>query len=120
VLGTALTVALLYFALMELLLLDSMRSFNEAQRFRSRTVAATVAENGAELAAESITTRLVSNPELESPQGDCSAEMNRNEDTFEITAKGKSKGVASTSADLYLKGTVQAGKIHIDWARYSQ
>jgi hypothetical protein len=120
VLGTALTVALLYFALMELLLLDSLRSFNEAQRFRSRTVAATVAENGAELAAESITTRLSASPELESPQGDCSAEMSRTDETFEITSKGKSKGVASTSADLYLKGTVSSGKIRIDWARYSQ
>lgn len=120
ILGTALTVALLYFGLMELLLLDSLRSFNEVQRFRSRIVASTLAENGAELAAEGLTTRVAAAPELESAQGRASAEMTRNDITFEITAEGRSAGVPVSAADLYLKGRVQGGKISIDWARYSQ
>src|SRR5215213_2449819 len=47
----ALTLALLYFALMELILIDSSRSLAEAQRFRARIMAAAVAEDAAELAA---------------------------------------------------------------------
>jgi len=120
VLGTALIVALLYFGLMELLLLDSIRSFDEVQRFRSRIVASTLAENGAELAAEGLITRLAATPELESAQGKCSGRLNRNDETFEITGEGRSAGVTKSSAEIYLKGRVQGTKISIDWADYSQ
>jgi hypothetical protein len=46
VLGMAMVIAVLYFLLMELLLIDSSRALGEAQRFRSRVVAAALAENG--------------------------------------------------------------------------
>src|SRR6266545_5727430 len=51
VLISALVLSVLYFALMELLLIDSSRALNEAQRFRARVVAGALAESGAELAA---------------------------------------------------------------------
>ncbi|HET7435605.1 MAG TPA: hypothetical protein VFN10_12930, partial [Thermoanaerobaculia bacterium] len=50
----AIVLAVLYFGLIELLLLDSARELREAQRFRARIVALTNAENGAERAAADI------------------------------------------------------------------
>ena len=57
VLIAAITIAILYFALMELMLIDSSRALREAQRFRSKVVAATLAESAAELSAASMVTR---------------------------------------------------------------
>ncbi|HEX7420223.1 MAG TPA: hypothetical protein VF505_10080, partial [Thermoanaerobaculia bacterium] len=51
VLITALTISILYFALMELLLIDSSRALREAQRFRAHVLAGTLAESAADLAA---------------------------------------------------------------------
>ncbi len=48
VLGAALLLAVLYFALMELLLLDSTLSLQQAQRFRAHIMATTLAESAAE------------------------------------------------------------------------
>ena len=56
VLISAITLAILYFALMELMLIDSSRAVREAQRFRARIVATTLAESAAELAALQLVT----------------------------------------------------------------
>src|SRR5258708_13978010 len=57
VLITAIALAVLYFGLMELMLIDSSRALREAQRFRSRVVASALAESAAELAAAQMGTR---------------------------------------------------------------
>ncbi|HWS71823.1 MAG TPA: hypothetical protein VN605_06890, partial [Thermoanaerobaculia bacterium] len=46
--------SVLYFGLMELMLIDSQRALAEARRFRARVVASTLAESAAELAAEQL------------------------------------------------------------------
>src|SRR5712692_9119227 len=51
VLISAIALAVLYFGLMELMLIDSSRALREAQRFRARVVASALAESAAELAA---------------------------------------------------------------------
>src|SRR5204863_3948307 len=56
VLISAIVLAILYFALMELMLIDSSRAVREAQRFRARIVATTLAESAAELAALQLVT----------------------------------------------------------------
>lgn len=53
----AIVLAVLYFGLIQLLLIDSSRDLREAQRFRARVVALTLAENGAELAAHDLVER---------------------------------------------------------------
>ena len=57
VLIAAIALAVLYFALMELLLIDSSRALREAQRFRAKVIAATLAESAAELSTASMVTR---------------------------------------------------------------
>ena len=63
----ALTLAVLYFALMELILIDSSRSLAEAQRFRARIMAATLAEDAAELAALNMRAKTSSRVEISEP-----------------------------------------------------
>lgn len=128
VLATALTVALLYFALMELLLVDSLRSFNEAQRFRAHIMASTLAENGAELAAEGMRNRVIAGSddggtprELDSRQGKCTGELEViGEGRFVLKGTGTSSGIVKTSATVLLEGTVANSKVQIDFARYPQ
>ena len=128
VLGMAMVIAVLYFLLMELLLIDSSRALGEAQRFRSRVVATTLAENGAELAAERMVHLATNEPEVDqSVQGDAGGEYTRNGNPlaeggaqFELHGSGKSKGVAPASASLMLEGTIRGNRIAIEWARYSQ
>ena len=58
VLIAAIALAILYFALMELMLIDSSRALREAQRFRSKVIATTLAESAAELSAASMVTHM--------------------------------------------------------------
>ena len=113
--------AILYFALMELLLLDSSRALGEAQRFRSRIVALTLAENAAELAARDMTTQLVSTANLVDSQGRMHAKMTRNSDTFTIEAEGETSGVMPQMARVKLDGRMGTdGVIKIDYSVHSQ
>src|SRR6266699_1606314 len=57
VLISAIALAILYFALMELMLIDSSRALREAQRFHQHVLAVTLAESAAELSAASMVTR---------------------------------------------------------------
>ena len=56
VLVIALVLAILYFMLMGLVMIDSSRAQTEAQRYRARVLAATLAENAAELACAQMVT----------------------------------------------------------------
>ncbi|MBK5260070.1 MAG: hypothetical protein JJE51_10785 [Thermoanaerobaculia bacterium] len=121
VLVAALTMALLYFALMELLLLDSSRALGEAQRFRSRVVAATLAENAAELAALSMTTQLVTSSNLIDSQGRMQGKMTRTNDTFTIEGEGETSGVMPQMAKVKIDGRMGSdGIVKIDYTVHSQ
>ena len=120
VLAATLVIAVLYFALMELLLLDATRSLNEAQRFRSHVIASTLAENGAEIAALNMVSSSGASADAQNSQGKMSGKLNRSGNTFELTGQGASSGVPPMESSVLLEGTVEGTKVSIVWSRHSQ
>ncbi len=121
VLGAALLLAVLYFALMELLLLDSTLSLQEAQRFRSRIVAATLAESAAELAAAGMVTKPGGEVQSEDAQGTMTGTYVRNGCcSFQLSGQSTSKGVPPASARVRLQGRIVGNRVTIDYSTHSQ
>lgn len=120
VLLAAIVLAVLYFGLMELLLLDSARELKEAQRFRARVVAAVVAENAAELAAEQMTDRMETRVETADAQGSMKARMTRAGREFTIGASAVTKGILEQKASVTVVGEIDGGKIRIAYTIHSQ
>ncbi|HVR40304.1 MAG TPA: hypothetical protein VMU84_14505 [Thermoanaerobaculia bacterium] len=110
--------AVLYFALMELLLLDSSRQLIEAQRFRARVIASNLAESGAELAAEQIFIAYNNGKTVTENdwQGDMSGSLTIDEGgAFTIEAKGTSAGVVRTTAHVTVWGMAKDGNLSIEF-----
>jgi hypothetical protein len=122
VLIAALTLAVLYFGLMELMLVDSARELAEARRFRSRVVAGIVAENAVELAAQQMAVGGARSINDYDDQGTMTARLTRGAgDAFEIAAEGKTSGVMSQEASVFVQGRVDAaGNIKIDYTMHGQ
>ncbi len=121
VLAAALVLAILYFALMELLLIDSSRALNEAQRFRARVVSATLAENGAELAALQIINSGGNNVTSSDFQGTMHGTLRRTGNNFELEGTGRSAGVTTLSSTVTIQGRIEPdGTIKIDYAIHGQ
>lgn len=121
VLITALTLSILYFALMELLLIDSSRALGEAQRFRAHVVAETLAENGAELAAFQIITRNQANIDAQDFQGTMHGELRRISNAFVLSGQGVSIGSLTQSAKVTVEGRVsEDGSLKIDFTVHGQ
>ena len=115
----ALTLAILYFGLMELILIDSSRSLAEAQRYRSRVLAATIAEDAAELAAQGMAVRTSNRVNVIEADREYTADYRRNGENFEIVARGRSLGAVSQSAGVRIQGRVTgAGQIRIDYTMH--
>ena len=113
----ALGIAILFFLLIQLVLIDSQRELAEARRFRARIIAATLAENGAELAA----TRLIDDPRAgvvgaEDWQGTMSGNvLSLSGPTFVILGEGEAKGTSPTKASVTVYGQVSGNQIHINY-----
>ena len=124
VLISAIALAILYFALMELMLIDSSRALREAQRFRARVQAATLAESAAELAAVNIVNPLQPPTPVnaEDDQGKMTATLQQiGGGQFLIDASAETTGVPSQKATVRVQGTVQpSGAIRIDYTFHSQ
>lgn len=122
VLIAALTLAILYFALMELMLVDSGRELAEAQRFRSRVVAGIVAENAVELAAHRMAVSGGMTINESDEQGSMRARMTRGGgEAFEIVGEGRTSGVLPQDAKVFVQGRVDAsGNISIDYTMHGQ
>lgn len=120
VLVAALVIAVLYLGLIELLLMDGARALHEAQRLRSRVVAATLAENAAELAAEQMINLPGATVSEETPQGKIDGEYKRTGDQFVLIGKGTSAGVAPESASVRIQGRFVGNSVKIDYAIHSQ
>ena len=113
---SALVLAILYFALVELLLLDSARELAEARRFRARIMAETLAENGAELAALQIVTTERAEGKAEDWQGTIVARMARNPDgRFDIVAEGQTTGLTQARAKVLVRGRVVGKSVRIQY-----
>jgi len=113
--------AVLYFGLVELLLLDSARELGEARRFRARIIAETLAENGAELAALQLVTTEKSEGTAEDWQGTLTGRMakNINSGEFDIVAEGKSGGITESKAKVVLRGRVVGTDVRINWTMHT-
>ena len=120
VLVAALVLSILYFGLMALILIDSTRALHEANRFRARVVAGTLAENAAELAAQDIISLRSNKIEDEDFQGTVTATMERPNDQFVIEAEGTAIGVLTQKATVRVQGRVLGTEVKIDYTFHSQ
>lgn len=112
--------AVLYFGLIELLLLDSARELAEARRFRARIIAETLAENGAELAALQIVTTEKSEGTAEDWQGAFTGRMARKPSgEFDIVGEGKSGGLTESKAKVVVRGRVVGSSVRINWTMHT-
>lgn len=112
----AIALAVLYFMLTELMLIDSARELGEARRFRAKIVAEVLAENAAELAAEQLVSRQSSpRSPAEDWQGAMVGEMSRNGSAFTIIGEGVSKGDQGARAKVTVQGSVDGTDIRIDY-----
>ncbi|MEO6259183.1 MAG: hypothetical protein ABIP63_02495 [Thermoanaerobaculia bacterium] len=117
---SAIALAILYFAVMQLIMIDSSRALHEAQRFRSKIVAATLAENAAELAAVDMIDRTAAQVEAKNDQGEMKATLRRGASDFELTAHGKSVGVQPKESDVRLQGRIVGARVLVDYSTHSQ
>lgn len=113
----ALVLAVLYFGLIELLLLDSARELSEARRFRARVTAETLAENAAELAALQLVARTAT-PQftIETEQGTISGRMTRSANDFVIHGEGVTGGITQSTARVELRGRVVDKDVRIQYS----
>jgi Tfp pilus assembly protein PilX len=121
---TALVIAALYLGLIELLLIDGTRAFHEAQRLRSRVIAATLAEDAVELAAERMVDKAGAKAGRTDAQGQIEGTYVRTAEQFELTGQATTAGVAPERATVRLQGRIvddgATHKITIDYAIHSQ
>jgi hypothetical protein len=122
VLISALILAVLYFGLMELMLIDASRALAEANRFRARAVANVLAENAVELASAQMITRTMAVVNTQNDQGTMSGKLNEpSPGTFTLTGSGTAAGIAPATASVEIDGRfdVVTNKIYIDYSRHS-
>jgi hypothetical protein len=128
VLITAIALAILYFALMELMLIDSSRAQREAQRFRSKVISTTLAESAAELSAASMITRNAGNSinaddEQGSMTATCTVSKNTEkaeETAFLIDAQATTGGVSPVASTVIVQGRIVGQKVKVDFTYHSQ
>ena len=121
VLVAAITIAVLYFALMELMLIDSSRALREAQRFRSKVVAVTLAESAAELSSASMVTRNAGDSiNADDEQGSMKATCNVNGQAFVINAEATTSGVSPVTSSVRVQGRIVGQRVAIDYTFHSQ
>lgn len=112
----AITLAVLYFGLVELMLLDSSRELAAARRFRARIVAHTLAENGAELAARDIAGRASASVNAEDWQGTITGRMTKNPaGHFDIEATGRTSGIVQTESKVFVRGRIVGNDVRIQY-----
>ena len=121
VLAAAIFLAVLYFMLIELLLMDGTRALQEAQRFRSRIVALTLAESAAELAGAQMVNTTNAHVDVDSTDGTLSGQYLRSGDSFQLTGEATTKGVAVQKAHVTIQGRILNGtQVVIDYTNHSQ
>lgn len=119
VLISAIALAILYFALMELMLMDSSRAQREAQRFRARIVATTLAESAAELAALQLVTASSGPMNASDDQGTMTATLTHNGNTFMIEASAEATGVPPQKAAVKVQGEIQGTKVKVSYTYHT-
>jgi Tfp pilus assembly protein PilX len=135
-LALAVIVAVLYFALIELLMIDASRDLAQARQFRSYVIAQTLAENAAELAALKIvdpTTAPQGNVKEEDWQGTMVGTLRKTTDdppdpndlnavqklNFVLTGQGETAGLAKARAAVEVTGRIEGNKVLIDFTKHA-
>jgi hypothetical protein len=117
----AIALAVLFLGLIELMLIDASRALDEARRFRARTLAAALAENGAELAARDLLSQVTANVSYQDEQGAISGELRKNAaGEFTITGTGQTSGVLHERATVRVLGRVVGNEIRIQYTMHTQ
>lgn len=117
---SAIVLAVLYFGLMELMLIDSTRALKEAQRFRSKIISSTLAESAAELAAAQMITQSSAEVKATDPAlGTMVGTLRRGNKSFELEGTGECTGVPPTKATVHVQGEVEGSHIRIDYTKHS-
>lgn len=118
---SAMILSVLYFMLMELMLIDSSRALNEAQRFHARVVAGALAESGAELAALQMVTKPGGSVSDSDFQGAISGQVRRTGNNFELDGQGMAIGPWPQTSTVQIQGRIDAsGNIMIDYTAHAQ
>lgn len=122
---TAIVLAVLYFGLIQLMLMESSRELAEARRFRARVVALTLAENAIELGAAGMLEGPTAPRTLTDDQGTMelmkrTVNGNAVAGTFALEGRGEASGSVKVEATVYVKGRMENGRIIIEWSQHSQ
>ena len=121
----ALMVAILFFIIVSVLMTDLIRVTRSSATGRSRLVAESLAESGAELAARHMLLGLQSNFSQELPEGSFTAKWQRfptnlpNIWRFTIVVDARSRTVPPHESSLVIEGTYQAGRLDIRRTEHS-
>ena len=122
VLVSVLVIALLYFGLLELMLMESSQALRGAQRFRARVVSQVLAENAADLTAHQLVLtngRTVDFTNGEGRMNGISRKLPN--DRFEIDGHGTAAGNLSMSASVKIHGHFEGCcSVVIDRTTHSQ
>jgi Tfp pilus assembly protein PilX len=122
---TAIVLAVLYFGLMQLMMMESSRELAEARRFRARIVALTLAENAIELGAAGMIEGPRAPGTLTDDQGtievsERTVNGDANAGTFFLKGHAETSGSVKLTATAYIKGRMEKQKIIIEWSEHSQ
>ena len=117
---SAIVLAVLYFGVMQLIMIDSTRVLREAQRFRSKVIAHALAENAAELAASQLLLTAVRNVDAKDADGTMKGTLRKSSSDFVIEAEGTSYGAESRRSTVKLQGRVLGTKVVVDYSAHSQ
>ncbi len=120
VLISAIALAILYFGLMELMLIDSSRALREAQRFRARVVASALAESAAELAAAQMLNSPGGSTAGDDEQGHMIGGLILSGNNFEINGQGTTRGVVPMTSSVRVQGRIEGSHIAVDYTFHSQ
>lgn len=104
---------------MELMLVDSSRALREAQRFRARVVATTLAESAAELAAAQLVTAPGATVNATDDQGTMSATLQKSGSTFMIDAQAEATGLLPQKATVRVQGDVQGTRVRVAYTYHT-
>jgi hypothetical protein len=116
---SAIVLAVLYVALVELMLIDSSRELAEARRFRARVIANTLAENGAELACAGMVENPVSPAPVTDWQGTTSGTISKTGNEFTATGDGLTTGIVQTRAHVELRGLINGTDVRIWYSTHN-
>lgn len=118
---SALLLALLFLALIQILFLESSETYRSAMRFRSRVLAQALAESAVEIAARDLVNYGGASINAQNLDGRMESVFERLDEDgrFRIIGKGVTGGVFPMEADVEIEGKIDGPKIDIDKSKHT-